>query len=203
MKKKTCLVVLISILLVQFRAFAEEGTLDKDVVGGSTKMDSALDLIRSAVNQAEQDGGLEGTQEVREQDGIKLQSSDNSMTSSQEGSNSDSGIVRRIGDIIDEVTGVNKDGQKLAELTECFEKLLEKRKEEKERALKELDVVLNVLIGIQSNFKNSIENLKSKNEATIYVRQQYIGKILKAFNIIRIAIEKDSSSKLEIKEDNV
>ena len=34
-------------------------------------------------------------------------------------------------------------------------------------------------------------------------RQQYIGKILKAFNIIRIAIEKDSSSKLEIKEDNV
>lgn len=197
------MVVLISILLVQFRAFAEEGTLDKDVVGGSTKMDSALDLIRSAVNQAEQDGGLEGTQEVREQDGIKLQSSDNSMTSSQEGSNSDSGIVRRIGDIIDEVTGVNKDGQKLAELTECFEKLLEKRKEEKERALKELDVVLNVLIGIQSNFKNSIENLKSKNEATIYVRQQYIGKILKAFNIIRIAIEKDSSSKLEIKEDNV
>ena len=109
------------------------GTLDKDVVGGSTKMDSALDLIRSAVNQAEQDGGLEGTQEVREQDGTKLQSSDNSMTSSQEGSNSDSGIVRRIGDIIDEVTRVNKDRQKLAELTECFEKLLEKRKEEKER----------------------------------------------------------------------
>ena len=74
-------------------------------------MDSALDLIRSAVNQAEQDGGLEGTQEVREQDGIKLQSSDNSMTSSQEGSNSDSGIVRRIGDIIDEVTGSIKTGR--------------------------------------------------------------------------------------------